>query len=116
MAEEESRDLVCSKEVTMTAHTQPTSRYLSSQEERVCRRYSYRSEEGSKSIQHQSNTLQAKHMTSWFWPCHDVAEENTGTNTGEDHKGVVEDAEFEAVEVMCIKELLLFGLNCFSGI
>ena len=51
-------------------------------------------------------------MASWFWACPDLAEENTGTKTGEDPGGVVEDAEFEAVEVLCIKELLLFGFNC----
>lgn len=48
-------------------------------------------------------------MDSWFWACPDVTEENTGTKTGGDPKGKVEDEELEAVEVMCIKGLKLLG-------
>jgi len=59
---------------------------------------------------------QAKHMDSWIWACPDAAEENTGSETGGEPKGKVEDAELEAVKVMYIKELkllwalLLYGL------
>jgi len=79
VAEEESSNLLCSKEVTMATQTQPTSRHLSTQhcEETGCGRYTFVSgKEGDKtkgaSKQNTASRAQSSHCpwNSSHYPPH----------------------------------------------